>query len=156
MSLTAIILLILLGIALLIVEFLIAPGVTIAGIGGLLSIGIAIFYAYYSLGATTGNFVLLGTIASTIAILIIALKSGTWKVAMLNKNINGHVDYGLDDEDIKVGDQGEAITRLNPIGKVRINNKVVEGKSMGGYIDEKTKIEVVKILSTNVLVKPIN
>ncbi len=156
MSLTAIILLVLLGIVLLIVEFLIVPGVTVAGIGGLLSIITAIFYGYHSLGTTEGNYILLGTIVLTVSLLLFALKSGTWKVAMLNKNIDSHVDYGLESHEINIGDKGEAMTRLNPIGKVMVNGKVVEGKSLSGYIKEKTKVEVVKIESTNILVKPIN
>ena len=43
MSITAIILLILLGIFLFIVEFLLVPGITIAGIGGAIVMAIAVY-----------------------------------------------------------------------------------------------------------------
>ena len=75
---------------------------------------------------------------------------------MLNKDIESKVEVGLEKEIIKVGDRGEAITRMAPIGKVLINGLVVEGKSQKGFVDQHTPVEVIKVLNTQVIIKPIN
>jgi membrane-bound ClpP family serine protease len=156
MSILGIVLLILLGILLFLVEFFIIPGVTIAGIGGALLMGVAVFMAYRTHGATAGHYTLFSTLLITIAALVFALRSKTWRRLMLKTNIDGKVEVGLEDQTIKPGDKGETITRLAPIGMVRINDKAVEGKSIGGFLDPKTKIVVVKVLGTQIIVKPIN
>ena len=53
--------LILIGFVLLILEFLVFPGVNVAGILGFACVGIAIYIAYSTMGMTVGHFTLLGT-----------------------------------------------------------------------------------------------
>ena len=53
--------LILIGFVLLILEFLVFPGVNVAGILGFACVGIAIYIAYSTMGTTVGHFTLLGT-----------------------------------------------------------------------------------------------
>ena len=156
MSLLAIILLLLLGILLFLVEFFIIPGVTIAGIGGAVLMGVAVFMAYRTHGTTAGNYTLFSSLLLTIITLVFALRAKTWKRLMLSKDIEGKFEVGLEDQKIKAGDRGETITRLNPIGKVIVNGIMVEAKSIKGFVDQNKKIEVVKVLSTQVIVKPIN
>ncbi len=156
MSILAIILLILLGILLFLVEFFLIPGVTIAGIGGAILMGVAIFMAYRTYGSTVGNYILLTSLLLTVIILVIALRAKTWRRLMLSKNIEGKVEVGLEEQKIKVGDTGKSITRLNPVGKVLINDITVEAKSIKGFVDQNKKVEVVKVLTTQVIVKPIN
>ena len=55
MTLTTIIILIILGVVLLLLEFLVIPGTTIAGIGGILLIAIAVYYGYEVYGTKTGH-----------------------------------------------------------------------------------------------------
>ena len=154
MSVGAIIFLIILGIILLLVEFLIIPGITVAGIGGFLCIGAGIFAAYYGHGVQVGNITLFSTLGVIILTIAVVLKSRTWKKVMLDSNINGITGDIKHDANFKVGDRGRAITRLAPIGKAMINDKMVEAKSMTGFIDENTEIEIVKVQNTNVVVKP--
>jgi membrane-bound ClpP family serine protease len=156
MSILAIILLIFLGILLFLVEFFLIPGVTVAGIGGAVLMGVAVFMAYKTHGTTVGNYTLLTTLLLTIITLVFALRAKTWKRLMLNKNIDGKFEVGLQDEKIKTGDTGLSITRLNPVGKVMVNEIIVEAKSIKGFVDQNIKIEVVKVLTTQVIVKPIN
>ena len=61
MSILSIVLLIILGFILLFIEFLIIPGITIAGIAAFLVLATAIFFGYYEHGVTTGNYILLST-----------------------------------------------------------------------------------------------
>ena len=48
------------------------------------------------------------------------------------------------------------MTRMNPIGKVMVNDLTVEGKSISGIIDPQTKIKVIKVSGNQVIVKPLN
>jgi membrane-bound ClpP family serine protease len=155
MSPIAIALLILLGILLLLIEFLIIPGVTVAGIGGFILIAAGIFSAYRSHGAKFGNI----TVAITVLVLIIifsfALRSRTWKKIALNTKINGSVENIKKEGKFAVGERGKTITRLAPIGKAMFNDRIIEAKSLSGYIDENTEVEIIKIQNTNVIVKPL-
>ena len=153
MSVTAIILLIIFGIFLFLVEFLIVPGITVAGIGGAILLGIGVYLAFEFHGARVGGYVLAGTLTGIIITLIISLRSGTWKKLMLNTNVEGNT-YNQESETIKPGDTGVALTRLNPIGKAMINEIVVEAKSTGNYINEKAEIVVVKPEGSKFIVKP--
>ena len=155
MSILAIILLILLGIFLFIVEFLLIPGVTIAGIGGAIVMAAAVYFAYSQHGSTVGNYTLVGTLVLTVGIGAYVLRAKTWKRLMLNKDLDGKVEVGLEEDRVKVGDRGESVTRMAPIGKVMINGLAVEGKSQWGFLDPHTPVEVIKVLKTQVIVKPI-
>ena len=156
MSLLAIILIILLGILLFFIEFFIIPGVTIAGIGGFLLILGAVIAAFHFHGPETGFWTLGGTLLFFVFSIIFMIRSRTWKKVMLDTNIDGTVENIQATGKIKPGDTGKAITRLNPMGKVLINDTVVEAKSIVGYVKENTDIEVIKVLNTNIIVKPKN
>ena len=156
MSLLAIILLIVLGVFLFLLEGLLIPGITIAGIGGMLLLGAAVFFSYKYHGNFTGNIVLFSTLVVSLLTLILALRAKTWNRLMLHNNIDSRVEVGLEDETVKPGDTGVAMTRMNPVGKVMVNELTVEGKSVSGVIDQQTKIKVIKVLGTQVIVKPLN
>jgi membrane-bound ClpP family serine protease len=154
MSITVIIILILLGILLFIIEFLLVPGITVAGIGGAILIVGGVIMAYHNHGSTVGNFTLLGTALISFLTVFIVLKSGTWRKLMLKKNISGKVNV-IDQTgtEVKIGDMGKTVTRLNPIGKVVINGNYFEAQSLNKFIDQKTDIEVIKVLSNKLVVK---
>ena len=154
MSITLIIIIILLGVLLFIIEFLLVPGITVAGIGGAILIVGGVIMAYHHHGSTIGNFTLLGTVLISFLTVFIVLKSGTWKNIMLKKDISGKVNV-VDQTgvEVKIGDMGKTITRLNPMGKVVINGNYFEAQSLNKYIDQKTDIEVIKVLSNKLVVK---
>jgi membrane-bound ClpP family serine protease len=155
MSILAIILLILLGIFLFIVEFLLVPGITIAGIGGAIVMAAAVYFAYTQHGNTVGNYTLVGTLFLMVGIGAYVLRAKTWRRLMLNKDLDGKVEVGLEEDRIKVGDRGECVTRMAPVGKVMINGLSVEGKCQWGFLDPHTPVEVIKVMNTQVIVKPI-
>jgi membrane-bound ClpP family serine protease len=111
--------------------------------------------SYKTYGTTTGTYTLLSVLVVSIITLALALRSKTWKRFMLKTNIDSKVEVGLEDQKIKPGDKGETVTRLAPIGMVRVNDITIEGKSIGGFLDPHTNIEVVKVLGTQIIVKPI-
>lgn len=155
MSLTAIILLIVLGIILFYVEFLIIPGVTIAGIVGAILVITGVFFGYKEYGVPTGHYILGATFVFSIFSIVIMLRSNTWEKIALESSILGKSSSGLEAE-VDIGDAGETVTRLNPYGKVLIKDKFYEAKSASSYLDPKTKIEVKKFDGSHLIVKPLN
>ena len=154
MSLTAIIFLIILGIILFYVEFLIVPGVTIAGIAGAICIVVGIYFGYKEYAAPVGHYILLSTGIVSVLSIVFMLRSDTWKNIGLKAKIDGKVSSSLENE-VNVGDTGETVTRLNLYGKVLINDHLYEAKSSNSYIDSKSKIEVKKIDGSLLIVKPL-
>lgn len=150
-----IIILILLGIILFVIEFLLVPGITVAGVGGLILTVLGVYKAFNDYGTTTGAWVLIGTLLVSILVIAFSLRARTWRKLMLKTNIEGSVDVDITEDQIKVGDKGATITRLAPMGKIIVNDIVREAKSIEGYIDEHTEIEIVSIEGTSITVKPI-
>jgi len=151
MDILIVIVLCAIGIILILVEIFLIPGLTITGIGGaLFSIG-GIFYAFRSLGATGGIITLL-SVAALIGIAFVYLvKSKALDRIALKTDINSTV-AGKELPKISEGDKGISVSRLNPMGKVRVNNITMEAKTMGGFIDENTPITVIKVFPSQLIV----
>jgi len=157
MSLGLIIFLIILGLLLFVVEFMLIPGVTIAGIGGAVCLVTAMVFSFASFGTQTGLLILGITVIVMIVLTVLMLKAGTWKKFTLKTTLDGKVDtVGAEEGRVKVGDRGVTVTRLVPGGKVLVNGEYFEGKSIDILIDPKQEIEVVKIDDNKLIVKPIN
>ncbi|MGM0532218.1 MAG: NfeD family protein [Bacteroidota bacterium] len=155
MSFIAILLLILLGIFLFLVEFLLVPGVTVAGIAGFILIVGGIYMGYENLGTPEGHYILAGAVFLSVVVIAYSLRAKTWKRLMLDSTISGRVS-SYEEEKVKVGDEGVTVTRLNPMGKVLINGEYLEAKSIGPYVEQKKKIRVVNMKDFSVVVKPID
>jgi membrane-bound ClpP family serine protease len=155
MSVLSIVLLILLGILLILVELLIIPGITVAGIGGFLLIAGGIFCGYYFHNTTTGNYILLGSTVTMILLLVLALKLKTWQRFGLQSTIDGRVS-GIDKETLKSGDTGKTVSRLAPIGKALIHDKLYEVRSDGSYINNNSDIIITRIEGNKIFVEPKN
>ena len=152
MTITAIVILVLLGILLLILEFLVIPGTTIAGIGGIILIAAAVYFGYDVYGTKTGHIILFSTIVTIVLLVIFSLRLGTWNKLMLKSEIKGKVNV-IDENQIKVGEIGKTITRLAPIGKAVFGDEEYEVKSNGEFIDHNKNVEILKILSNQLIVK---
>lgn len=155
MNILIILFLIFLGIVLLLIEFVIIPGVTIAGIGGLLMLIAAVYLAFESYGTLVG-FIALAFVLVVSPILIYRMfKTRAGKKMMLETTISGKSSE-IEKNKVNVGDEGVAISRLAPIGKVRIGNETFEAKSTGNFIDQQTQVRVIEILRTQIIVEPLN
>lgn len=152
---TVVILLIVLGILLFVIEFLLVPGVTIAGIGGLVLTVFGVYKAFNDFGSTVGVWVLIGTLMMSVFVIAMSLRARTWSRLMLKTKVEGKVDEDITEDQIKEGDPGRSITRLAPMGKIEVNGIVREAKSTQGYIDEHTDIMVVSVKGTRITVKPV-
>lgn len=144
---------ILLGILFMMIEIFLLPGISIAGIAGAIFIVGGITYSYMFIGSTAGNITLAASAVAMGGSFVGLLKSKSLRKISLDTNIENTVDNS-NLLKISVGDTGSTISRLNPIGKVLVNDVEAEGKSFDGeFIEEDTEIEVVKVETYNVLVK---
>ena len=155
MSAFAIILLIILGLLLLLIEFAVIPGVTIAGIGGFILLAGSVFIAFKEYGPATGYLTLSFVLVASPLMLYYFFKSSAGKKMVLDSMIDSKVE-NINIEKIKVGDTGKTIGRLAPSGKVRVNGETVEAQSTGSFIDHNTEIVVLKILTNKIIVEPVN
>ena len=145
--------LIVLGILLLLIEFFLLPGISIAGVGGAIFMVGGVIYSYIYLGSTAGNITLALSLILLALAFVCLLKSKSLQKIALTADIRETVDNS-DLKRLQPCDTGITVSRLNPIGKVMINEVTVEGKSFDGeLIDEDTEIEVVRVESYNVTVK---
>ncbi|HDR51899.1 MAG TPA: hypothetical protein ENN90_09840 [Mariniphaga anaerophila] len=154
MTAFAIILLILLGLLLLLIEFAVIPGVTVAGIGGFILLGLSVYIAFVSYGTGIGFLTLTFVLVASPLMIFYFFKSKTGKKMVLESFIDGKID-SMNLEKIHVGDTGKTIGRLAPSGKVKVNGEVMEAQSTGGFVDHNTEIKVLKILTNKIIVEPV-
>lgn len=155
MTWTLIIVLILIGILLLMLELLVIPGTTVAGIAGLGLIIFAIFMAYDGYGNTAGHWTVAGAALASLLSVIFAFRSKTWKKAGLEYTITGKANT-FEENSVQKGDVGVAVSRLTPGGKARINGQYYEVQSTAGMVNAKDKIVVSKVDGNKIYVKPNN
>ncbi|MBR2127738.1 MAG: hypothetical protein IJ940_02585 [Bacteroidales bacterium] len=148
-----IITLILVGLVLIFAEIILIPGVGVAGILGLLSMGGSCFYAFNQMGNTAGAIVTGVNALLIVALTIWVLRAKTWKRLSLETNIDSKAVSS--DGVISVGERGKTVTRLAPMGMVLFDKDSVEVKALEGMIDPGVEVEVVMIEDKKVYVRPV-
>jgi membrane-bound ClpP family serine protease len=143
--------LIIIGLVLMLAEIMIIPGVGVAGILGIASMGGSCYYAFREYGTSAGYIVLAVTIALLILLLIWALRSKTWKKMALETNITSKAN--VPEVDVLVGDRGIAVTRLAPMGNVRFGIHVLEAAALEGMISTGAEVEIVMVDDKKIYVK---
>lgn len=152
MEVLVVVVLLIVGIALMLVELFLIPGLSVAGIASLLFLGGSVYYAYSFIGDTAGHLTLLGSVVFTAIGIWIFLKSRALERMSLKTNIDSKNDP-LSGIQIEVGDEGVSSSRLAPMGKVKINGQIVEAKAVDDFIDQNTEVVVKQVFTTNVLVE---
>ena len=149
-----IITLILVGLVLIFAEILLVPGVGIAGVLGLLSLGGSCFYAFTQIGTTAGTIVTAVNVVLIVSLTIWVLRAKTWKRLTLETNIESKA-VSSDSDILAVGDRGRTVTRLAPMGSVKFGDHVVEVKALEGMIDPGVEVKVVLIEDKKIYVNNI-
>ena len=146
--------LIIAGLILFIIEVFLLPGVSIAGIVSAGWLLYANYYAFDALGTMPGCITLAISAIGVIGITIWFMHSKTVDKLSLKKTIDYRPEplIGLD---LKPGDEGIALTRLAQIGNAEFNGRIIEVRSTGDFIDQKSKIRVERILDGVVLVEKV-
>ena len=151
MDITIIIIFLLFGIVLLLAEIFLLPGISIAGIAGIAFLAGGIIYAF-TVDPSYGFYTIIISVIALCAAIWYFMRSRTLDKLSLHTEITGTIET-VDESSVKVGDKGITVSRLAPIGKVKINNVTMEAKSIYDFIDEGTEVEVVTVNKTNVDVK---
>ena len=146
-----VLMLILIGLVLVILEFLVFPGVNVAGVLGFVCIMAGLYFGYSFYGVPAGHYILGVTVLFCGGGTWDALRSSTWKRLSLDSSVDATV--GGVDESVHVGDVGMTQGRLAPMGNVRLGEALVEAESVSGYIDSGRPVEVVKVLRNKIIVK---
>lgn len=142
--------LIILGLLLLFAEILIIPGVGIAGILGLLSMGGSCVYAFMEIGQTTGIIVTAVNAVLIVMLTIWVLRAKTWQRLALNTNIDAKAV--VPEVSVVPGMKGVSVTRLAPMGMARFGDLRLEVTAREGVIDPGVEVEVVEVEGIKVYV----
>ena len=145
--------LIIIGLLLLFAEILLIPGVGIAGILGLVSLGGSCFYAFNQMGGTVGAIVTAVNVALVVGLSIYVLRAKTWKRLSLDTNIDSKA---VADTGLAVGDRGVTVSRLAPMGSARFDTELIEVKALEGFVDPEVEVEVVLMEDGKIYVKPVS
>jgi membrane-bound ClpP family serine protease len=147
--------LILFGIGLLIIEVIFIPGTTIVGIAGFICSGFGVYLGYDYFGSATGTTILIVSSSFLLVVMIYAFKSRAWERFSLKDENTGRFndDFKVT---LSVGDQGQTISSLKPSGKALFNEKELEVRSNGGFINENQQIKIIRIEPNKIIVEPIN
>ena len=146
--------LIIVGLILFIIEVFLLPGISIAGIISAVCLLYANYYAFDTLGTIPGCITLTISAMGVIGITIWFMRSKTVDKLSLKKTIDYRPEP-LKGLDLKAGDEGIALTRLALIGNAEFNGRIIEVRSSGDFIDQKSKIRVERILDGIVLVEKV-
>ena len=146
--------LLLIGLTLIIVELVFVPGTTVVGLLGLIFAIVGIVISYSHFGDDIGFYILLATLAATLAALFYSFRSGAWSKFSLKSSMNSKVNEGIM-ASLQIGDEGITVSTLRPIGKAEFNNKTFEVKTSGNYIERGEKVRITQIESHQIVVEPI-
>ena len=152
MDILIIILLVLIGVVLIILEIFFLPGITVAGFGSLIFFGGGIYYAFVNLGTTAGYVTIVASVVACVVGIIWFMRSKSLDRISLKTDIDSVIPTQVNDS-IKVGDEGIALSRLNPMGTVLIGTVQVEGKTREDFIDEGSSVIVERVERTSVIVR---
>lgn len=153
MELFYLVILVLFGVLFLVAEIVLLPGVSIGGILSLVCYGTAGYLAFHDYGVSAGVTVVAVIVVLSVLATVFSLRAKTWQRFSLRQKIASASNPTPEELEVKIGDRGVALSRLCPMGKVRIGGTIVEAKSLDAYVDPRTEVEVVDFENFNVVVK---
>jgi len=155
MDILIIVSLIIAGLVLFIIEVFLLPGVSIAGIISAACLLYANYYAFDTMGTIPGCISLAISAIGVIGITIWFMRSKTVDKLSLKKTID-YKPEPLKGLSLKPGDEGIALTRLALIGNAEFDSHIIEVRSTGDFIEEKSRIRINRIRDGIVLVEKAN
>ena len=142
------------GLILFAIEVFLIPGISLAGLASAGCILYANYYAFDTLGTIPGIITLVVSALGIIAVTLWFMRSKTVDKLSLKKTIDYRPEP-LKGLDLQPGDEGVALTRLALIGNAEFNGRIIEVRSADGFIDEKCRIRVERILDGIVMVQKV-
>ena len=156
-NLTLIVALIVIALVLFFLEIFLPGGIlAVVGVGCLLG---ASYLTYTGYGVVAGVAVLVGS--GVVSLIFFFLELQLLKSTRFGKflrsegSIQGNSNAPAGDDSL-VGKQGTALTTMAPSGRVRIDGRTYEAAAQGGYVAKGTSIEVVRVESFKLIIKPLS
>jgi membrane-bound ClpP family serine protease len=143
------------GVCLVVIEVIFVPGTTIVGILGVIVSVYAVYYTFVNFGNTTGFLVAIGGGLLNVAVLIWAFKTRAWERFSLKTAIRSKVNEDQENA-LKVGQEGETVSALRPIGKALFGEKAYEVTTGSNFLDSGKKVKIVRITNHKIIVEPIS
>lgn len=153
------VLLFILGIILLLVEAFFIPGFGVAGIGGMVALVVSIIMASPSLEQAIISliFALIGSVALLALSFKFVKTRRVWKGLILGTRQEKGEGYVAPEAGLNrlLGEEGITLTPLRPAGAVEIDGSRVDVVTNGEFIARDTRVEVIKVEGSRVIVKEI-
>lgn len=143
--------LVLIGIALIVIELVVLPGVGVAGIGGTLLVLAGVWFFFHAYGTAAGFAALAVTLVVLCAAVAAALRYRTWRRLSLHAEIDGRVNEHR--QMLHPGDTGVALTRLAPMGTALFSGETFEVTAEESLIDAGTPLEVLRVQDGRISVR---
>lgn len=144
MELLLAITLILIGLALIVAEVYLIPGMNIAGILGVVLVLFGLGYAFTASGLMAGLAVLFGTLAAGGVLFLVLWRSGAWRQFILATSLQSEPEARPGEHRARyLGREGIAVTPLRPVGIVEIDGERIEAVTEGQYIAAGSRVRVV-------------
>lgn len=146
MELLLAITLILIGLALIVAEVYLIPGMNIAGIVGAMLVLLGLGYAFTASGLLAGLAVLFGTVVAGSVLFLVLWQSGIWQQFILATSLKSEAaERSVEHRARYLGKEGFAVTPLRPVGIVEIDGERIEAVGDGQYIAAGSRVRVVAI-----------
>jgi len=143
--------LIIAGFLLILLDLFVFPGTSVLGISGIGALVWGVVRMFLDFGNLAGWIALLSILLVCASIVLLFVRKKSWKKMILNDNLEGRVNE-VNEQKVKVGDEGKAVSRLVPVGQATFEGEIVEVHSLDGFTDQKTQIKVVKIENNKIFV----
>lgn len=154
MSLLLILVIIAAGIGLILLEFILTPGITLMALAGVAAIVFGLYEAHVSLDADQALVITIVSVIATVAAVFAGFKWLGSKDIAVQAEMTGKTNV-IEPGSVRVGDKGKALSALRPSGKGMIGGKLFEIASLGEFIDTNSDIEVIQIEDNKIYVKQI-
>lgn len=151
MSYFLIVCLILIGFVLITLEMIVVPGIGLAGVAGIGSLGYALYGTFTYHGEKSGYITLAIVLVLSVVLLIFIMRSRTWRKLALNTSVDARVNE--ESSRLQAGMKGIASSRLAPMGTIEVNGEFFEASSISAFIDQHTPVEIIKVEGGKVWVK---
>ncbi len=149
----------LLGLVLMVTEVFFIPGFGIAGVAGFIAIFASIFVAAPDATTAIQSIVvaLIGAIIIIVLLIRVLPTRHAFSRLILRKGTDTESGYVAVSPELKEleGKTGIAVSHLRPAGTVRIDGKLVDALTQGGYLTADTPVRVLKVVGGKVFVEKI-
>ena len=143
------------GLLFLVAELVLLPGFSVGAVLALVCYGSSIYMAFRDYGPLTGSLVVVAIVFLSLVATVVSLRAKTWQRFSLKQEIRSS-SMPRPEEELSTGARGTTLSRLSPMGKVEIDGRVYEAKSLDSYVDPRKEIEVVGFENFSVIVKTID